>query len=252
MAGHSKWANIKHRKARTDQKRGKIFSKIAKEIMVAARVGGGDIHANITLRSLVQKARSYNMPADNISRAIKKGTGEGSDGVVFEELIYEGYAPGGIAVLVCVLTDNKNRSAAEVRAVFSKNGGNLGSTGSVAHLFQRKGQIFVAGSAVDEDTLLTLVLEAGAEDMKQDGDSFEILTEPSQFMAVVDALSEADIPMPSSELTFIPDLEVPVTDEGQARSIMKFVDLLDDLDDVQNVYANFNIDDALMDQLQDI
>lgn len=251
MAGHSKWANIKHRKARTDQKRGKIFSKIAKEIMVAARSGGGDINANITLRSLVQKARSYNMPADNIDRAIKKGTGEGSEGVVFEELIYEGYAPGGIAVLVCVLTDNKNRSAAEVRAVFSKNGGNLGSTGSVAHLFHRKGQIFVEESAVDEDTLLTLALEAGAEDMRQDGDSFEILTEPSQFMVVVDALSEADIPMPSSELTFMPELEVAVTDERQAQSIMRFVDLLEDLDDVQNVYANFNIDDALMDQLQD-
>lgn len=249
MAGHSKWANIKHRKARVDAKRGKIFSKIAKEIMVAARVGGGDPEANITLRALLQKARSYNMPADNIDRAIKKGTGEGSELVVFEELVYEGYAPGGIAVLVCVLTDNKNRSAAEVRAVFSKNGGNLGNAGSVAHLFQRKGQIVVDVSETDEETLVDLVLEAGAEDLTQEGEGFEILTDPTRFMAVVDALSKAEIAMASSELTYLPELEVPISDLHLAASTIRFVDLLDDLDDVQNVYANFNMDDSLMERV---
>lgn len=246
MAGHSKWANTKHRKARIDAKRGKIFSKIAKELMVAAREGGGDPAANISLRALVQKARSYNMPADNVDRAIKKGTGEGGSNAL-EELTYEGYAPGGVAVLVQALTDNKNRTVAEVRNVFTKSGGSLAGLGAVAHLFERKGQIFVQADSVEEDKLLVMVLEAGGEDVRKDGDQYEILTAPSEFMAVVDALSGAGIETTGSELTFLAGTEVPVSDEAQAASLIRFIEALDDLDDVQNVYANFNIDDEILD-----
>ncbi len=248
MAGHSKWANTKHRKARIDQKRGKIFSKIAKEIMVAARDGGGDPAANISLRALVTKAKSYNMPADNLERAIKKGTGD-LDGVVLEELTYEGYASGGVAVLVKVLTDNKNRSVSEVRQVFTKNGGSM--AGSVAHLFQRKGQIIVPAEGVEEEQLLEVVLEASGEDMQRDGDSFEILTGPTEFMQVVDALEAAGIATTGSELVFLPDIEVAISDEKPARSMIRFMDAMEDLDDVQNVYANFNIDDDVMDAISD-
>ena len=250
MSGHSKWANIKHKKARADAKKGKIFSKIAKEIMVAARAGGGDPAANITLRAILDKARSYNMPADNIERAIKKGTGEGSENVVFEELVYEGYAAGGVALLVGVLTDNRNRSAAEVRSVFTKQGGNLGGVGSVAHLFQRRGQIFVDADGVDEDRLMEVALEAGADDMQRDGDSFEILTPPTDFMKVSDAVTAAGFTVGSAELTFLADTEVPVTEAAQAKSLMRFLEALEDLDDVQNVYSNADIDDALLDDAE--
>ena len=250
MAGHSKWANTKHRKARVDAKRGQIFSKLAKEIMVAARMGGGDPSANITLRTIVQKARSYNMPADNIDRAIKKGTGE-LESAALEEIIYEGYAPGGVAVLVCVLTDNKNRSVSEVRNVFSKNGGSMAGAGSVSHLFQRKGQIFVKAEGLDEDHLLELILDAGGEDMKRDGDEYEILTEPTKFASVVEAISNEGIEAGSSELAFIPDTEVPVSNRKQAEALIRFVDQLEDLDDVQNVYPNFNIDDPILDAINE-
>ena len=248
MAGHSKWANTKHRKARVDAKRGKIFSKIGREIMVAARQGGGDAEANITLRALVQKAKSYNMPADNIDRAIKKGAGTDEDAQL-EELTYEGFAPGGVAILVKVLTDNKNRSISEVRQVFTKNGGNMAAAGAVAHMFQRKGQVFVAEAGVDEDHLMELVIDAGAEDVKRDADSFEILTEPADFMQVVDALEAAEIPCSNSELVFVADTEVPVSEVKQGRSLVQFVDALEDLDDVQSVYANFNLDDEVMDTI---
>lgn len=247
MAGHSKWANTKHRKARVDAKKGKIFSKLAKEIMVAARQGG-DPDANATLRILVQKAKSYNMPADNIDRAIKKGSGD-LDSAALEENMYEGYVSNGIAVLVCVLTDNKNRSVSDVRQVFTKHGGSMAGMGAVAHLFQRKGQIFVSADAVEEEALLEVVLEAGAEDMQRDGDAYEILTEPTLFMAVVDALEAASVAPISSELTFLADTEMPVQKQGQAESLMRFMDAMEDLDDVQNVYANFNIDDSIMDAL---
>ena len=250
MAGHSKWANTKHRKARVDAKRGQIFSKLAKEIMIAARMGGGDPSANITLRTIVQKARSYNMPADNIDRAIKKGTGE-LESAALEEIIYEGYAPGGIAVLVCVLTDNKNRSVSEVRNVFSKNGGSMAGAGSVSHLFQRKGQIFVKAEGVHEDHLLELILETGGEDMKRDADEYEILTEPATFMGVVEAISNQGMEASSSELAFIPDTEIPVSDRKQAETLIRFVEQLEDLDDVQNVYPNFNIDDHILDAINE-
>ena len=248
MAGHSKWANIKHRKARVDAKKGKFFSKLAREITVAARDGGGDPDANIALRTLVQKARGINMPADNVDRAIKKGTGE-LEAEVLDELSYEGYAPGGVAMLVLALTDNWNRSASEVRSTFTKHGANLAGQGAVAHMFQRKGQIFVDAGGVDEDELMERVLEAGAEDMKLDGEQYEILTEPTAFTAVVEALQAGGIEPASFELTFLPDNEVQVSDEAQARSLIRFVDALEDLDDVQAVHANFNIDDAILDKV---
>ena len=248
MAGHSKWANTKHRKARMDAKRGKIFSKIAREIMVAARQGGGDIDANITLRALVQKAKSYNMHADNIDRAVKKGAGA-DDSTTLEEITYEGYASGGVAVLVQVLTDNRNRSVSEVRNVFTKCGGNMAGAGAVAHLFQRKGQIFVESEGVDEEQLMELAIEAGADDVIRDGESYQILTQPGDFMSVVDALERAGIACVNAELTYLADTEVPVTGSTQARSLIRFVDALEDLDDVQNVYANFDIDDELMEAI---
>jgi len=248
MAGHSKWANIKHKKGKADAARGKVFSKIAKEIMVAAR-SGGNPDDNITLRALIQKAKAVNMPNDNIDRAIKKGTGE-LEGGQLEEGSYEGYAAGGIAVVVKVLTDNKNRSAAEVRHAFSKAGTELAPPGSVSRMFQRKGQIFIAKDQTDEETLMELVLEAGAEDLKTDGDQFEIITDPNDYDAVSDAITKAGIDMAESEVTMIPDLVTEVTDLSQAQSIMKFVDALEVLDDVQDVYTNFDISDEIAAQLE--
>ncbi|HEY5653181.1 MAG TPA: YebC/PmpR family DNA-binding transcriptional regulator [Pontiella sp.] len=248
MAGHSKWANIKHKKGKADAARGKVFSKIAKEIIVAASAGGGNVDDNIQLRALVQKAKSVSMPKDNIERAIKKGTGE-LEGGQLTEGSYEGYAAGGIAVVVKVLTDNKNRSIAEVRHAFTKANANMADQGAVSRMFQRKGQIFINKDLVDEDTLMDLVLEAGAEDLKTDGEQYEIITEPSEYDAVSDAITKAGIEMAESELTLIPDLVVEVTDVAQAQSIMKFVDALEDLDDVQDVYTNFDISDEIAAQL---
>jgi len=248
MAGHSKWANTKHRKARVDAKRGKVFSKLAKEITVAARTGGGDPAANIALRALIQKARGINMPADNIDRAVKKGTGE-LESEALEEIIYEGYAPGGVAILIEVLTDNKNRSISDVRNVFTKNGGSMAGAGAVAHMYQRKGQIFVDAEGVDEEQLFELVVEAGGEDVKRDADQYEILTAPTEFMAVVDALTAAGIEPAGSELVFMPDTEIPISDRSRAESLIRFTELLEDLDDVQNVYPNFNIDDDILDAI---
>lgn len=249
MAGHSKWANIKHKKAAADAKKGKVFSKIAKEIMVAARTGGGDPSANITLRTLVQKARGANMPADNIDRAIKKGTGE-TDGAQYEELMYEGYAPGGIALIVNVLTDNRNRSASEVRFVFTKYNGSLAGAGSVSHAFQRKGLILIAADAADEDTLMELALEAGAEDVKQEDEGYEITTGAADYMTVVDALNEKGIAIESSELGLVPDNVVAVDRKNQASSLLRFIDALEDLDDVQDVYTNMDVDDAVLAELE--
>jgi YebC/PmpR family DNA-binding regulatory protein len=249
MAGHSKWANIKHRKGAADAKRGKVFSKIAKEIMVVARQGGGDPAANITLRSLIAKARSVNMPADNIDRAIKKGTGELDDGSVFEEIVYEGFAGGGVGILVAVLTDNRNRSTAEVRHCFTKNNLTLGTQGSVSRSFNRKGLITVPAEGIDEEELMELAIENGAEDFERDGDSFSITTDPNSFMDVMDALEAKGIPTESSEITLLPDMLTPVTEADDAKKVMNFVEALDDLDDVQNVYHNMDVDDAIMEQL---
>lgn len=249
MAGHSKWANIKHRKGKADAARGKIFSKIGKDIMVAASCGGGNPAENITLRALIQKAKGVSMPKENIDRAIKKGTGELEGGQLIEGS-YEAYASGGIAVVVKVLTDNKNRSAGEVRFAFSKAGSELAAQGSVSRMFQRKGQIFIDKDKTDEDTLMDLVLEAGAEDLKTEGDQFEIITDPNDFPSVADVITTAGIEMAESEITLIPDLVVEVTDIDQARSIMRLVEALEELDDVQDVYTNFDISDEIAAQLE--
>jgi YebC/PmpR family DNA-binding regulatory protein len=249
MAGHSKWANIKHRKGKADAARGKVFSKLAKEIMVAASAGGGNVDDNITLRALVQKAKGVSMPKENIDRAIKKGTGE-LEGGQLEEGSYEGYAAGGIAVVVKVLTDNKNRSIAEVRHAFTKANANMADQGAVSRMFQRKGQIFIDKANTDEETLMDLVLDAGAEDLKTEGDQFEVITEPGDFDAVSDAVTKAGIDMADSTLTMIPDLVVEVTELSQAHSIMRFVDALEELDDVQDVYTNFDISDEIAAQLE--
>jgi YebC/PmpR family DNA-binding regulatory protein len=250
MAGHSKWANIKHRKGKADAARGKVFSKIGKDIMVAASAGGGNVDDNISLRALVQKAKGVSMPKDNIERAIKKGTGE-LEGGQLTEGSYEGYAAGGIAVVVKVLTDNKNRSASEVRHAFTKAGSELSPQGAVSRMFQRKGQILIAKDKTDEDTLMDLALEAGAEDLKTEGEQFEVITDPNDFLAVSEAITTAGIEMDESEITMIPDLVVEVTERSKAESIMRFVDALEELDDVQDVYTNFDISDELAAQLEE-
>lgn len=248
MAGHSKWANIKHKKGKADAARGKIFSRIAKEIMIAARAGGGDPDANITLRALIQKGKAANMPNENIDRAIKKGTGE-LDGGQLDEALYEGYAAGGIGIIVKVLTDNKNRSATDIRTCFNRNGASLASQGAVSHMFRRKGQLLVDASATDEDRLLDLALGAGAEDLKNNGDQFEIITDPADFPAVCEVLTAAGIPLAESELTMLPELPVKVEEAEQAEKLLRFVDALEELDDVQDVYGAFDIADAIMEQL---
>jgi YebC/PmpR family DNA-binding regulatory protein len=248
MSGHNKWSSIKHKKGAADAKRGKVFSKIAKEIMVTVRTGGADPTANITLRALIQKGRAANMPTDNIERAIKRGAGE-LEGEVLEEANFEGYAAGGVALIVQVLTNNRNRTAAELRHVFGRFGASFAGQGSVLRSFQRKGQIIVDGSKATEEKLMELVLEAGGEDIKNEGDRFEIITDPSQFMNVVDALNKAGIPMESSEIALLPDMSVPVSDKSKASSLVKFVEELEDLDDVQNVYSNFDIDAATLEEM---
>lgn len=249
MSGHNKWSTIKHKKAAVDAKRGKIFSRISKEIIVSVRQSGSDPSANSTLRGLIQKARSENMPSDNVERAIKRGSGD-LEGAAFEELSYEGYAQGGVALLVECLSDNKNRTAAEVKHAFSRHGGNLAAQGSVSRIFRRKGQIAVAEENAKEDELMELVLEAGAEDMTLEDGQFNIVTEPADFMNVVDALNKAEIPTTMSELTMIPDLTVAVNEFSKASSLIKFVEALEDLDDVQNVWSNFDVDDEIMKQLE--
>jgi YebC/PmpR family DNA-binding regulatory protein len=245
MSGHSKWATIKHKKGAADAKRGKVFSKLAKEIMVVARQGGGDPTANITLRTLIQKAKGVNMPNDNIDRAIKKGTGE-AGGAAFEEVVYEGYANGGVSLIVYVLTDNRNRAAAEIRHIFKKHGSDFAAQGSVGRGFERKGQIIVEANGVDEDQLMDVVLEAGADDMLNDGDQFEILTDPSVFNEVCDAVEAAGIEAINKEVTLLPTLPVEVTDANTARSVLKFVATLEDNDDVQNVYSSMDLTDDVM------
>lgn len=241
MAGHSKWAQIKHKKAATDAKRGKLFTKIVKEITVAARLGGGDPEGNPRLRTAIEKAKEVNMPAENIKRAIMKGTGE-LPGTTYEEVIYEGYGPGGVAVLIETLTDNKNRTVSEIRHIMSKNGGSLGEAGCVSWMFSKKGYILVEKTKVDEDTLMSIVLDAGAEDMKNDPkeDNYEIIVAPENLSSVKSAIEENNIPVTLAEITMLPKSYVPV--EGStAEQMIKLIDILEDHDDVQNVYANFDI-----------
>jgi YebC/PmpR family DNA-binding regulatory protein len=245
MSGHSKWHTIKHKKGALDAKRGKIFTKMIKEITVAARTGGsGDVDSNARLRKAVNDAKAQNMPNDTIDRAIKRGMGE-LDGVNYDEITYEGYGPNGVAVMVETMTDNRNRTVAELRHIFSKNGGNLGESGSVAWMFDKKGYIVVDKAAKSEDELFEIAIEAGADDMQDEGDVFEILTMPDNFEAVSDAIKKAGIQPQVSEVSMIPQTYVALTG-ADARTMMKLYDALEDNDDVQKVYANFDIDESEM------
>jgi YebC/PmpR family DNA-binding regulatory protein len=242
MSGHSKWASIKHKKAAQDAKRGKIFTKIIRELSVAARMGGGDPDANPRLRKAVADAKSVNMPSDNIKRAIMKGTGE-LEGVTYDEITYEGYGPGGVAILLEILTDNRNRTVSELRHIFSKNGGNIGESGCVAWMFKRKGYVVVEKSSAKEDDLLDIILEAGAEDLREDGSNYEIFTPPDKYEDVVEALNNRNIEIEASNLGQIPQNYVKL--EGkQAQQLLRLMEELEDHDDVQNVWANFDIDEG--------
>ena len=241
MSGHSKWATIKHAKGAADAKRGQMFTKFIKEISIAARMGGGDPNGNPRLRTAILKARAANMPKDNIERAIKKGTGE-LGGANYEELLYEGYAPGGVAVLVEVLTDNKNRAAANVRNLFSKNGGNLGATGSVAYMFNRKGVIEYDAEIVSEEKLMEDALEAGAEDIQTEGGIITVTTDPSDFASVLEALQEKGFESVSAEVSMVPATYMSLEAET-IRKVLKMVERLEEDDDVQNVYTNLDIPD---------
>jgi YebC/PmpR family DNA-binding regulatory protein len=241
MAGHSKWSKVKRFKGAIDAKRGKIFSKLSKEISIAAKSGGGDADGNPRLRSAILAARAASMPNDNIERAIKRGTGEGQEAAHFEEIVYEGYAPGGVAVIVEAATDNKNRTAAEIRSVFSKNHGNLASSGSVSYMFHRKGQIVVPRSAIGEDRLFELALEAGAEELTTEEDVYVILTAPDQLYAVAEALKNAGVTPESQKFTFTPDTTITVGDDALVQQVLRLCDALEDDDDVQNVYSNLEI-----------
>jgi YebC/PmpR family DNA-binding regulatory protein len=247
MSGHSKWSTIKHKKGAADKKRGKIFTKLIKEITVAARMGGGDPAANPRLRHALNTANSQNMPKDTSERAVKKGTGE-LEGVNYEEIIYEGYGPGGVAVLVECLTDNKNRTIAEVRNIFGKAGGNVGTDGCVAWMFDKKGLISVSKEHADEETLMDLALEAGAEDIIEETDSFDIITEPEEYDAVKDAIDAAEIKCELSEITMIPQ-NMTKLDGQEAEQMIKFMEALDDSDDVQKFYSNADIPDEVFDSL---
>ena len=247
MSGHNKWSTIKHKKGAADAKRGKLFSRLIKEIAIAAREGGGDVDGNPRLRTAVATAKAANMPKDNIDRAIKRGTGE-LEGVSYEEYNYEGYAPGGAAVLVEILTDNKNRAASEVRHAFTKYGGNLGEPGSVAWIFNKKGVLTFDPNDVDEDTLLEIALEAGAEDVDTEGEEFEVTTAPGDFEAVRAAFEEKGIKYLEAEVSMVPQ-NLTELDAKTAPTTLKLMEALDDLDDVQKVWSNFDIPDEIMQDL---
>ena len=244
MSGHSKWSSIKHKKAATDAKRGKIFTKLIKEITVAARLGGGDLDANPRLRTAVAAARSENMPKDNIERAIKKGTGE-LEGVNYEESIYEGYGPGGAAVLIESLTDNKNRTVADIRSIFGKNGGNLGENGCVAWMFDKKGYVAIDRHSVDEEILMETALDAGAEDIREDNDNFEVITAPGDFEAVKEAIEKASIAHIEAEVTMLPQTTANLAGK-EAEQMVRLMEMLEDCDDVQKVYTNADIPDDIV------
>ena len=245
MSGHSKWHSIKHAKGAADAARGKLFARLARQIEVAARAGGGDLDGNPTLRTMVQKARDASMPKDNIERAIKRGTGE-LEGVTYESITYEGYAPNGVAVLVEVLTDNRNRTGSEVRNVFSRNGGSMAEPGAVAWQFERKGVLFVDQANVSEDDLMLAALDAGAEDIDDQGDAWQVTTPPAELPAVRAALEAAGIAYRDADLTMISTTTIALADESSAKQVLRVIDALEEHDDVQNVFANFDIPDAVM------
>jgi YebC/PmpR family DNA-binding regulatory protein len=246
MSGHSKWSSIKHKKAARDAKRGKVFTKLIKEITIAARLGGGDINANPRLRTAIAAAKAQSMPNDNIDRAIKKGTGELGGGQL-EQVAYEGYGPGGVALIMDVLTDNRNRTVSEIRFLMSKHGGNLGEAGCVAWMFKKRGVITVDRSAADEDRLMELALEAGADDVTSDADSFQVISPLESFSTVRDALEKAGFALANAEMTMVPESTVRVSGH-QAEQVLKLLEDLEDHDDVQNVSANFDIDEEVMAQ----
>jgi YebC/PmpR family DNA-binding regulatory protein len=247
MSGHSKWATIKHKKGKTDAKRGKLFSKLSRAITVAAREGGADPGMNVSLANAIEKAKAESMPKDNIERAIQRGAG-GADGEAYESIMYEGYGPAGVAIIVDVLTDNKNRSAADVRNIFSKHGGQLAQPGAVAWVFERKGSIVVDGAKYGEDDIMAAAIDAGADDVVQDGDEFQVLTQPAEFAAVRDAIVAAGIEFEQAELTMVPKNTVKL-EENDARKTMKIMDAMEDSDDVQEVYSNFDIPEDVLEAL---
>ena len=248
MSGHSKWHSIRHKKGAVDAKRGKIFSRLIKELMVAARMGGGDPSANPRLRQAIASAKAENMPKDNIERAIKRGTGE-LDGVNYEECIYEGYAPGGVAVLVEIMTDNKNRAAADVRYIFSKGGGSLGEAGCVAWMFDKKGLIVFDQELVNEDEILEVALEAGADDVVASEDQFEVHTDLTAFESVKQAFDDLELRYAMAEITMLPKNTVEIDDESLAVQVLKLMEAIEDSDDVQKVYANFDIPDKILQRI---
>jgi YebC/PmpR family DNA-binding regulatory protein len=245
MSGHSKWATTKHKKAVIDAKRGKMFAKLIKNIEVAARTGGGDPTGNPTLYDAIQKARRTSVPLDNIERAVKRGSGAEAGGADWQTIMYEGYGPSGVAVLIECLTDNRNRAAGEVRIAMTRNGGNMADPGSVAYLFTRKGVVIVPKSNLGEDDVLSAVLDAGAEEVNDIGDSYEVISEASDMVAVRTALQQAGIDYDSADSSFLPSVQVPLDEDG-ARKMFKLIDALEDSDDVQNVYANFDVSDEVM------
>ncbi len=246
MSGHSKWSTIKHKKGAADAKRGKLFSKLTRAIIVAAKEGGPDPGANLALQNAIEKARSYSMPRDTIDRAIAKGTGADADASAFETVVYEGYGPSGVAVIVEALTDNRNRTAAEVRHVFSKSDGNLGGSGAVSWLFERRGLVVVDAEGVDEDELTLAAAEGGADDVALDGSTYQITSSPESLSAVREAVEAAGFAIDSAELTMVPKTTVEVADENDAKKILRLIDQLEDSDDVQDVYANFDIPERVL------
>jgi YebC/PmpR family DNA-binding regulatory protein len=246
LSGHSKWSSIKHKKGAADAKRGQLFSKLSKAIIVAAKNGGGDPANNLALQNAIEKAKSYSMPRDNIDRAIAKGSGADADADAFESITYEGYGPEGVAVIVEALTDNKNRTAADVRHLFSKNGGNLGTDGSVSWQFERRGVVVVPAEGVDEEELFMAAADGGADDIEQDGTVFQITSAPEQLGAVRNAVEAAGFTVESAELMLVPKTTVAVDDETKARQVMRLVDALEENDDVQDVYANFDIPERVL------
>jgi YebC/PmpR family DNA-binding regulatory protein len=249
MSGHSKWATIKHKKGAADKARGKLFAKLIRQVEVAAREGGGDPDSNPTLRTMFAKARESSVPLDTIERAIKRGTGE-LEGVTYEQVSYEGYAPAGVAIIVECLTDNRNRTGSEVRATFSKNGGSMAEPGAVAWQFERRGVLLVPTSAVGEDDVMVAGLDAGIEDIVDTGESWQVTTAPAALPAVQAALADAGIAIESAEVTMLPSQTVPLDNESDAKKVLRLVDLLEDNDDVQNVYANFDIPDAILELVE--
>ncbi|GAA4686029.1 YebC/PmpR family DNA-binding transcriptional regulator [Phytohabitans rumicis] len=245
MSGHSKWATTKHKKAVIDAKRGKLFARLIKNVEVAARTGGGDPAGNPTLYDAIQKAKKNSVPNDNIDRAVKRGSGLEAGGADYQTVTYEGYGPNGVAILIECLTDNRNRAATEVRTALTRNGGNLADAGSVAYMFTRKGVVIVPSSGVSEDDVLMAVLDAGAEEVNNLGEAFEVVSEPTDLVAVRTALQDAGIEYESAESSFVPSVNVPLDEEG-ARKVFKLIDVLEDCDDVQNVYANFDVSDEIM------